>query len=40
MGTDTKVYGFDYNNKMKGTFKVKNQEHNVIKDLEEIHEIQ
>lgn len=40
MGTDTKVYGFDYNNKMKGTFKVKNQEHNVIKDIEEIYEIQ
>lgn len=39
MGTDTKVYGFDYNHKMKGTFKVKNQENNVIQRIEEIYEI-
>jgi polysaccharide pyruvyl transferase WcaK-like protein len=39
MGTDTKVYGFDYNNKMKGTFKVKNQENNVIQRIEEMYEI-
>lgn len=40
MGTGTKVYGFDYNNKMKGTFKVKNQENNVIQKIEEIYEIE
>jgi polysaccharide pyruvyl transferase WcaK-like protein len=39
MGTNTKVYGFDYNHKMKGTFKVKNQEKNVIQKIEEIYEI-
>lgn len=40
MGTETKVYGFDYNHKMRGTFKVKNQANNVIQKIEEIYEIQ
>lgn len=39
MGAGTKAYGFDYNNKMKGIFRVKNQENNVIQTIEEIYEI-
>lgn len=39
MGVGTKVYGFDYNEKMKGTFGVRNQEQNVIKNLDEIREL-
>lgn len=40
LGVGTKVYGFDYNEKMKGAFKLKNQEHNIITKIKDILEIQ
>jgi polysaccharide pyruvyl transferase WcaK-like protein len=34
------TYGFDYNEKMRGTFKLKNQEQNVITNIDQIYELQ
>lgn len=38
LSLNIKVYGFDYNEKMRGIFKLKQQEHNVIHNIGEIDE--
>lgn len=40
LSLDIKVYGFDYNEKMRGCFQIKNQQQNVINNIIDIYELQ